>query len=950
MPARGSRTTKVTAADARRRQLFETAEQRRLEVAEALSTSEERLRATSAFVTRWTSVSRERAESQSFWNDLFAVLGLDRFAEGVIFEHPVTRAGSGGRGYIDVFWPGRILVEQKSLGRDLEAALAQADDYVLPDEDQPRLTVACDFDRFVIRDNHTQRSGSFPLAKLPKNIGWFGPLILDEVRELKAQAPVDVHAAEATALIHDQLRAAGYEGHELRLLMTRLVFCFFANDTGIWPAGAFERYLRSLPLTFTGAALAQLFQVLNTPVAQRQASLDPALAVFPYVNGGLFADPLPFASFTPELAELLVTTSEDNDWSAVSPAVFGAMFQGVMDADERHNLGAHYTSEENIRRVIDPLFLDDLYTRAEAATTVAACEKLWAELATLRFLDPAAGCGNFLVVAYRELRRLEKYLMSKLKAIAATDPGRWGGKYPWAFGQRTLDFGILTRLDVGQFYGIEIDEWPAEIARVAMWLTDHLANMELEAEFGGHQARLPLKSSVQMTVGNALRIDWSDVLPASECSYVFGNPPFLGHKERSQEQASDMSLIWGKGAGRLDYVTCWFKKAADYIEGASSRAAFVATSSISQGVQPQLLWSYLEPKGFFIDFAHQDFQWTNEARGKAAVQVVIVGFSATEPRGRLPLWSYDAGANTGVLNQHDVINGYLVGAPRVLVQPRRSPIVETMPRARYGSMPIDKGQLVVSASDAANLRSKDAVAAALLRPYLGGEEVLHGGERYCLWLPDAEPKVLRASSFVMNRIEAVRRFRSESGRTATQALADTPALFGEIRQPSARYLAIPKVSTGRRRALPVAILAREDIASGSLLTVEADDLETPLGLLASRMFWVWHTTVSGRLGPSSMVSVELTYNNFPWPELTEETREGVAEAAKAVLAARAAHTNASLADLYDPLAMPADLVKAHKALDRVVMGLYGLKAAATDSAILEVLFSRYAALTAQPTE
>lgn len=942
--ARGK--SRVSAADKRRAELLARAEARRSQVAAELLASSERLSAASEFAAKWSGVVKEKAESQSFWNELLAVFGIDRLHAGVEFERRTTRTDTGGPGHIDVFWPGVLLAEQKSAGKDFASALAQADAYVIDDDERPRLTVVCDFARFLVRDNHTGRSTQFDLSALPANLGWFGPLVTDELTELSPQSPVNVAAAERMAHLHDQLRAAGYDGHELRVLMTRLLFCFFADDTRIWPHGAFDSFVKAMPADYSGAALAKLFEVLDTPVASRSPNLSAALTVFPYVNGGLFAERLSIADLTPELTAMLLACSEEVDWSAVSPAVFGSMFQGVMNAEERHELGAHYTSEENILRLIEPLFLDDLYQEVEDADSVPALERVWNKLAGLRWLDPAAGCGNFLVISYREMRRLERHLMTKLADLVKNDT-RYAGRYPWVSGQRYLDFGSVSRLDVDQFYGIEIDEWPAQIARVAMWLTDHVANLELEAAFGGHQSRLPLTRHASITVANALRTDWGSVLPADQVSYVLGNPPFLGRAMRGPEQNADMRLVWGKtrGAGNINYVTCWFRKAAEYTAGTDARVAFVATNSISQGEQPSVLWRCLYDLGCGIDFAHRSFAWSNEARGKAAVHVVIVGFSHGKKTGKRPLWLYPDLAKPGVRTEVSNINAYLLDAADVLVSNRRTPLVAAALPMRFGSMPHDGGHLLLTPDEAADVRSSDPTAAKYLQRIIGAAELIQGRERWCLWLTNATASDLRSSPVIRARADAVRKVRLVSPDPSAVTAATTPSLFKCDRQPSSRYLAVPSVSSENRSYVPMAFFDPDVIASNLLLTIAGADLVT-FGVLSSRVFSVWNRTVSGRMKSDCRISAEVTYNNFPWPVLDDAGRSRVEAAAQRVLDARAAHPQDTLADLYDPLAMPADLVAAHRGLDRVVLAAYGLRTSVDDARVLTVLFDRYRELTA----
>ncbi len=938
---------RVSASEKRRADLLERAERRRHEVAVALDNSQEVLAKARAFTRKYDGISVERAESQSFWNDLLGVFGIDRRSVGADFERPARRADTGGPGRIDMFWPRVLLAEHKSTGKDFAAALAQADAYELEPHERPRLTVVCDFQRFLVRDNHTGRSTEFGLVDFPDRLGWFGPLVHDELTELAPQRPVDVKAAEAMAELHDALRAAGYSGHNLRVLMTRLLFCFFADDARIWARGKLDAYLRSAPPAFAGAALAQLFEVLNTPPAERSAMLDESLAVFPYVNGGLFAELIPITNLSAELLDAMIATSEDVDWSSVSPAVFGAMFQGVMDATERHELGAHYTSEENILRLIESLFLDDLYQAIEDASSVPALERVWQRMSDMRLLDPAAGCGNFLVVSYRELRRVERHLMEKIRGLVVIDQRFWD-RYPWAVGQRFLDSSAATRLGVGQFHGIEIDEWPAQIAQVAMWLTDHLANMELEEQFGGHQTRLPLTDTAHITVGNALEKDWKLLLGGTQATHVLGNPPFLGTNLQSPQQKADTEAVWGKtrGAGSLDYVCNWFRRAAEYIDGTDTRVAFVATNSITQGEQPPVLWTFLGAKDIHIDFAHRPFNWSNEARGKAAVHVVVIGFSQGRKPGQKPLWSYPDISKPGIRALASRINAYLVDAPEVLVRSTKLPL-QGFNQMYFGSMARDGGHLLLSPEEAAEIREKDPAASRYLRQIVGAAEMIQGKERWCLWLVGAEPSDLRTSPTLRSRLQEVALVRAASPAGSTQAAAATPGLFVQIAQPSERYLAVPRVSSVRRNYVPVRFYEPEVVASDLLMIVPGADLAT-FAALSSSAFTIWNRAVSGRLKSDCRISAEVTYNNFPWPALSDSLRLEIERRGQSVLDARAEYPGASLADLYDPVSMPPGLVKAHRELDRVVLQAFGLSPGAGDADVLATLFQRYEMLADRP--
>ncbi|MCX8086265.1 MAG: N-6 DNA methylase [Rhodocyclaceae bacterium] len=738
--------------------------------------------------------------------------------------------------------------------------------------------------------------------------------------------------------LHDRLKASGYEGHALEVLLVRLLFCLFAEDTGIFqPAGAFRAWLeeRTAPDgADLGPQLALLFQVLNTPEDKRPVLLDEQLAAFPYVNGRLFEEPLPIAAFDTAMRDALLECCR-LDWSSISPAIFGALFQSIMDASARRNLGAHYTSEENIVKLVRPLFLDELWAEFERIRHNR--NKLFEfhkKLRSLTFFDPACGCGNFLVIAYRELRKLE---LEVLRACHAD-------------GQQFLDIHQLIRIDVDQFYGIEIEEFPAQIAQVALWLIDHQMNLRVSEEFGLYFARIPLKSTPHIHCANALRLDWNEVLPAERCSYVLGNPPFVGKQYQTPEQKADMARVTAgvSGAGVLDYVAAWYFQAARYsATNPAIRCAFVSTNSITQGEQVGVLWGWLMRQGMHIHFAHRTFQWSNEARGVAAVHCVIIGFGRQDVE-RKVIFEYDdvRGEPHAVIAAR--INPYLVDAPEVVLH-KRSASINGGPPISYGSFALDDGHYTLSVAARDALLAESPEAAPYIRPFIGGQELLHGEERYCLWLMDAPPRAVREVAAIRRRVEAVKAWRAKSGRDATRKLAETPTLFAEIRQPSSHYLALPTVSSERRQYLPIAYLSPETIASNQVYVI-ANAALYHFGVLSSTMHNAWVRYTCGRLESRYRYSAAIVYNNFPWPEdPTEKQRAAVEAAAQGVLDARAQFPGASLADLYDPVAMPPALVRAHQKLDAAVDAAYGKKGFASDAARVAFLFELYQKLTRTST-
>ncbi|MEM8556221.1 MAG: DNA methyltransferase [Bacteroidota bacterium] len=911
-----------------------------------LSWNEIKTRA-AAFVHEYRDETREHAEAKTFWDAFFNVFGVSR-RKVASFEEAVKKA-SGRQGFIDLFWPGVLIAEHKSRGRDLDAAYGQALDYFpgLDDAALPRYVVVSDFERLRLNDLDTGDAVEFALLDLLDHIERFGFIAGYEKRSYDEQDPVNVRAAAKMGDLHDRLKDAGYTGHDLEVVLVRLLFCLFADDTGIFtPRGLFEDYL----LTRTaedgsdlGGKLTVLFEVLNTPPEDRQRTLDEQLAAFPYVNGALFAERLRTAHFNADLRTQLLDACA-LDWGAISPAIFGAMFQSAMDAEARRELGAHYTSEQNILKLIGPLFMDGLradFERARARNSRPELDRFHRRLADLRLLDPACGCGNFLVIAYRELRRLE---IEVIRELYRRDLER---------GQRVTNIADVLRVNVDQCFGIEIEEFPAQIAQVALWLMDHQMNTEVSTALGEYFTRLPLRRAAHIRHGNALTFDWAacfgdDQPPTFD--YILGNPPFVGKKEQTTAQKQDLRAVMHgvRGAGVLDFVTGWYIRSAQYMQAHPETAtAFVSTNSISQGEQVGILWNELfTTYGASIHFAHRTFQWSNEAPGKAAVHCVIVGFALVEAPGRRRLFEYNDVRD----EPHEVkvanINPYLVDAPNVVVLKRSKPVSADAPPMSYGSMPIDSGNLILSPEEADEILQKHPEAAPFIRPYFGGNEFLNSDARYCLWLVDIPPAVLRALPPILERVEANRVYRLSSGRAATNKLAATPTLFGEIRQPDTRFLLVPKVSSENRDYMPVGYFEAENIASGSALIIpDADGYH--VGVLSSTMHMAWMRYVAGRMKSDYQYSARIVYNNFPWPEATAKQRTQVEAAAEAVLDARAPHLDAgaTLADLYDPLAMPPALTKAHNTLDRAVDRAYRPQPFTSEANRVAFLFERYEALT-----
>jgi type I restriction-modification system DNA methylase subunit len=888
-----------------------------------------------AFVKDWENARDERRESQSFWDAFFHVFGKKR-REVSEFERAVKKLGDR-RGFIDLFWPGQLIVEQKSSGKNLEQAADQAFDYLsgLKPAEKPRYILVSDFRNFALHDLEARTEHRFALPELPDRLELFDFISGYESRARAEEDPANIRAAELMGKLHDALAESGYGGHDLELFLVRILFCVFAEDSGIFDeAHGFEEYLKAETRedgTDLGGNLTLIFQVLNTPENRRSPNLNEILKNFPYVNGKLFADTLPMPFFDAAMRRILLECCEF-DWKDISPEIFGALFQSIMDKEKRRDLGAHYTSERNIQKLIQPLFLEDLWAELDAIASNKRKLKIFHEkLAKLRFLDPACGCGNFLIVTYRELRKLEIEALKRLY----TTRGRV---------QLKMDvLADLAKVNVDQFYGIELEEFPARIAEVALWLTDHQMNRELSAEFGQYFVRLPLKHAPTIRHGNALTLDWSELAKPGELDFILGNPPFRGSKYQSKDQREEMRAVFEgiDGAGVLDYVSAWYLKAAKFIRGTKIRCAFVSTNSISQGEQAGLLWKpLLKDCGIKIHFAHRTFQWTSEARGKAAVFCVIAGFAARDAENK---WLFEYETPRTELPERipaENINPYLVDAPDVAISRRSRPLCDA-PEMFTGNKPIDGGHYLFTPEEKDELIRKEADSANYFKRWLGSREFLNKIERWCLWLGDCPPDALKKMPEALKRVEAVRELRRASKSKPTQKLADTPTRFHIEMMPTGNSIVVPEVSSERRMYMPIGFVGPDTLCS-NLVKLIPNTTRYHFGILSSIMHMAWMRYIAGRLKSDYRYSNTLVYNNFPWPEAPAAARiQAVETAARAVLAAREKYPDSSLADLYDPRLMPSDLLKAHQAMDKAADACYGQRKFANERERVEFLFEKY---------
>ncbi|MDR3002046.1 MAG: hypothetical protein LBU89_12395 [Fibromonadaceae bacterium] len=866
-----------------------------------------------AFSKRWAGATSEKQQDQGFIEALLRVFGVeDARAAGVGTFQEKTRISNSTK-WIDYLWKTQIAIEMKSKGENLDDAFEQLRQYMvsIPVEDVPDLWMVSDFENIRLSRRSTNETWDFKTKELRKHIRRFANIAGYTTERVRPdQLKLNSKAAEKMADLYDALKAHGYDDHDLEVYLVRLLFCLFAGDTGIFLKSDFYYYVSDSKEDGSDLShrISDLFEVLNMPedVRAKKTLLSDELKQFRYINGALFAGRLPPASFDAKMRKLLLECREF-DWSEIHPAIFGAMFQGVMDKNKRRELGAHYTSEENILKLINPLFMDELWQEFDRVKTdPAALEHFHDKIAGLKFLDPACGCGNFLIVTYGKLRELE-FEVLKIKI-----PTR----------QRVMDMTPMLKVNVDQFYGIEVEDFPCQIATVGMWLIDHQMNNLVAGHFGLPFNRLPLKNSAVIVRGNALRMDWESVVPKAELSYVLGNPPFVGYKMQNDEQKIDMRNVLGN-IKNLDYVCAWYKKSADYMKGTTIKCGLVSTNSITQGEQVAVLWKPLIESGIYINFGIPTFKWNNEAKGKAAVHCVIIGFSytKTEPN----------------------INPYLIETPTIFIERRSKPICK-VPKMQKGNEMYDDKNLVIEANEYDDFIKKEPLSKKYIKRYMGSEEFINNQMRYCLWLLNCPPNELRQMPHVMQRIEAVKKFRLSSNREATKKTAATPTTFSVLHQPSTNYILFPVISSEKRNYIPIGFMSPEVIVSYAVFTI-ADATRYHFGILTSNVHNAWMRVVCGRLKSDYRYSSDLVYNNFPWPNTTDEQKAEIERLAQGILDARTKFPESSLADLYDPLAMPPELLKTHQTLDREVMKLYGFGKDMSEAEIVAVLMERYQKMT-----
>ncbi len=899
-----------------------------------------------SFILRWRGVTTERAEAQTFTNEFFQIFGLDR-KKLAQFEKPIQKKDESGKGFADLFWSGKLIIESKSAHLDnpkhWEKTLHQAKEYIenLLDYQRPKFIMLINFKRIkkyeVIASNSNKITINFvsevEIENLAKRLEEFG-FFLEFANSLESdEEKVNQEAARRIANVYDAIERKGYKSEDIAILLARILFCMFAEDTGIFEAKQFENFIRNNTNGENlGNKLAELFETLNTDVKNRKSNKDD-LNKFPYVNGDLFNTKL---SKIPETSDALRKALLDccsYGWADISPVIFGALFQAVIHNEDRRSLGAHFTSEKNILRVIRPLFLDKLQEEYDSINdSKSKLENFRQKLNKLTFLDPACGCGNFLVVTYRELRLLDIEIIRKIHKNVYT-----------------MDSSSLSNVPLSNFYGYEIDPTSTMIAEVAMWLTQHQMNMRLESEFGRAVPTIPLREAAIIENCNALHKEWQGRMKFVQgkgdvpiiFDYILGNPPFVGSKMMTQANRDDVVKEFENisGAGVLDYVTAWYSKAAKYIQNKDTKVAFVSTNSIVQGEQTSILWGHLLNKyKIKIHFAHRTFKWSNEAKDNAAVYCVIVGFANFDTNNKI-IFDYNDIKGEPIPIRANNINPYLVDSKDILIFKRTTPLCN-VPKMSFGNMPLDGGNLLLSDEEKIQFIKKEPLAEKYIKPLISAHEFLNEKKRWCLWLVDVNPNIINNLPEVMNRVKLVRKFRLESIAPSTQKFAETPTLFRDRNQPDS-FIVVPRVSSENRKYIPLGFFDKNSIVGDTCMSIPNGNIYH-FGVLMSIMHMTWVRYTCGRLKSDYRYSKDIVYNNFPWaPNPTEKQIKAVETAAQNVLDVRAEFPESSLADLYSPITMPPKLVKAHAELDKAVDKCYREAPFTSEPKRIEFLFDLY---------
>ena len=879
------------------------------------------------FVKKHHADTYEKGQAQIYWRDFFDIFGVD-VHQVVVFEESVKKF-DGSPGFIDAFWKGKLIIEHKSLGKNLDLAYSQAIEYLqkLPPEEIPDYVIVSDFQRIRLTNLITKEETEIHIHELPSRIHLFDFIYMENTEE-SPQLNLNLQASRLLADLHEEILNDNYDEHSLELFMVRILFCLYAEDTNIFKPKQFKKLIEKPNEAFrVGEDIQLLFRVLDQKEEDRQSNLPPEFQEFPYVNGALFREPIVPPMFTDSTVEKLLKACEF-DWSEINPSIFGSLFQNVVDPEVRRYLGAHYTSEDNINKVINTLFLNDLWDEFyKAKNNKNKLRLLHEKIGNLKFLDPACGCGNFLIITYRQLRELEYKI---LKILLDEDDS-----------QLHFNASDLTKVKIDHFYGIEIEDFPARVAQVAMWFTQHQMDIKFES-LQIHKDNLPLKDSPNIYIKNALELDWKEILPPNDNVYILGNPPFVGSRLQSDEQKEDMKRVFKgfKKVGNLDYVCAWYKKATEYIQNTNIEVCFVSTNSICQGEQSSILWEQLNQHyNVTLNFAHTTFKWSNESKDKAAVYVIIIGFS-THDRPVKKLFKYPK-ITSPRYEEYNVehINNYLMDYEDVYIKTRRTPL-ENVPHMMFGNMPNDGGNLLLTPEEKEELIRKEPQAEKYIHPFISAREFLNNGERYCIWLENYNPSELQRCPLILERVEKVKDLRNKSKRKETQELAKTPTRFGEVRQPDSNYILVPRVSSVNREYIPMAFFDKDKIVSDSCSCVPNAELYD-FGILTSKMHMTWVKYICGKLKGDYRYSPSIVYNNYPFPtEVPNDLRESISKCAEDIIHIREKY-DSSLAQLYNPLLMPFDLRKAHDRLDILVDKAYRKEKFTDDDDRMKLLFDLY---------
>ena len=923
-----------------------------------MATDTKQKQAAKAFVQEWSGKGYEKGETSRFWiallQNVFGIQDATRFME---FELPVkTILKEKGSDYIDGYIPStKVLIEQKGSKIDLSAKYRQSDGSELTPYQQarryaaglpvsmtPRWIVACNFSTFEVHDmeHPNDAPAVIELKDLEKEYHRLSFLVDDTNVHLKKELEVSIQAGEIVGVLYDKILSQYRNPDDsetqkaLNKLCVRLVFCLYAEDAGIFGTkNMFHDYMAQFPAQQFREQLIKLFRILDQKPEERDPYEDEALLAFPYVNGGMFAGDIEIPRINEEIRNLILQrASDDFDWSQISPTIFGAVFESTLNPETRRAGGMHYTSIENIHKVIDPLFLDDLKTELAdiKATTVAKTKREKAlafqdKISKLKFFDPACGSGNFLTESYTSLRRLEN---EALRVIIGPDRVM-GEMYD------------PIKVSINQFYGIEINDFACSVAQTALWIAESQMMQKTDEIVGFNLDPLPLKTYTNIHEGNALRMDWNEVVPAGELDYIMGNPPFVGYQYQSKEQKADLSSVCPECGKNIDYVVGWYYKAANMMRESRIKAALVSTNSITQGEQVALVWKPLmENYRIHIDFAHRTFRWDSEASLQAHVHCVIIGFSSDGTLGTYSKRRLYDGTNVTIASN---ISPYLLDSPTVFIERRTEPLCD-VPVFVRGCQPTDDGNFILTEDERNDLLEKEPQAAQFLRPFMMGKDFLQRKPRYCIWLVGANPAELRKCPLILQRVENVRDFRMKSTKASTREKANTPTLFDEVREPLSSYIGLPTVSSEKRNYIPIDYIDSNVIPGNKIYYMQDANL-FHLGIILSIVHMAWMRSTCGRLEMRYNYSNTVVYNNFPWPVASESQKERIENTAQAILDARALYPNNSLADLYDDLAMPIELRKAHSANDAAVLEAYGFPKDATESDIVARLFKMYQELT-----